>query len=178
VPRPQAKQGANSANSADLPVRSSRVSAEYDNDASPKDSNMSSLSTYLAKNYLTASKSSNSELSNRPKKRQRKDKPSSRGGLIIADDDEDFSLSMPAQETTTTHCQSTHTQGPPNSVAPRAIIGRRSERPHPPTQIKRPQTASLPKQATRPMRDDGWSRARMHPQSWLRRMIRGSARSR
>jgi pre-mRNA-splicing factor CWC26 len=54
---------------------------------------MSSLSSYLAKNYLTASKSSPSDLSTRPKKRRKKDTSSSNTGLIIADDDEDLTLS-------------------------------------------------------------------------------------
>lgn len=55
---------------------------------------MSSLSTYLAKKYLTASGSSVSEISTRPKKRRRKEERSSDTGLmIIADDDEDLSLS-------------------------------------------------------------------------------------
>jgi pre-mRNA-splicing factor CWC26 len=54
---------------------------------------MSSLSTYLAKKYLTASTSSPSDLSTRPKKRRKKDKAPSYTGLTIADDDEDFSLS-------------------------------------------------------------------------------------
>jgi pre-mRNA-splicing factor CWC26 len=56
---------------------------------------MSSLSSYLAKNYLTASNpTASSDLSTRPKKRRKKDKPSSTTitGLIIADD-EDLSLS-------------------------------------------------------------------------------------
>ena len=54
---------------------------------------MSSLSTYLAKNYLTASTTSPSDLSTRPKKRRKKEKPPSNTGLIIADDDEDLTLS-------------------------------------------------------------------------------------
>ena len=54
---------------------------------------MSSLATYLAKRYLTASTSTTSDLSTRPKKRRKKDKPSSSTGLIIADDDKDLGLS-------------------------------------------------------------------------------------
>lgn len=54
---------------------------------------MTSLSDYLAKKYLTASAPSSSELSARPKKRRKKDKPLSDSGLMIADDDEDLSLS-------------------------------------------------------------------------------------
>lgn len=55
---------------------------------------MSSLSTYLAKNYLTASNSSPTDLSPRPRKRRKKDKPSTNStGLIIADDEEDLALS-------------------------------------------------------------------------------------
>ena len=55
---------------------------------------MSSLSTYLAKNYLTASTTSPSDLSSRPKKRRKKDKHAadSNLGLIIADDDESLIL--------------------------------------------------------------------------------------
>ena len=57
---------------------------------------MSSLSSYLAKNYLTASSPSTSDLSTRPKKRRKRDKPpTSTPGLIIADDDEDLSLLKP-----------------------------------------------------------------------------------
>ncbi|ERF69595.1 hypothetical protein EPUS_01925 [Endocarpon pusillum Z07020] len=55
---------------------------------------MSSLSTYLAKNYLTASNSSPTDLSSRPRKRRKKDESSSKNtGLIIADDDQDLALS-------------------------------------------------------------------------------------
>jgi pre-mRNA-splicing factor CWC26 len=63
---------------------------------------MSSLSAYLAKNYLTAS-TTPTDLSDRPKKRRKKDKDkdktssksattSANESLIIADDDEDLSL--------------------------------------------------------------------------------------
>lgn len=59
---------------------------------------MSSLSSYLAKNYLTASSNGRSDPSTRPVKRRRKDKPpTSTSGLIIADDDEDLSLSKPTK---------------------------------------------------------------------------------
>jgi pre-mRNA-splicing factor CWC26 len=61
---------------------------------------MSSLSTYLATNYLTASSTGPpSDLSTRPKKRRKKDKdPSSSNlGLIIADDDENLILSKHPQ---------------------------------------------------------------------------------
>lgn len=55
---------------------------------------MSSLSTYLAKNYLTASNASPTDLSTRPRKRRKKDESSSNNtGLIIADDDQDLALS-------------------------------------------------------------------------------------
>ena len=49
---------------------------------------MSSLSSYLAKNYLTPSNTT-SDISDRPKKRRKKDKHSSElGSLVIADDDD------------------------------------------------------------------------------------------
>lgn len=54
---------------------------------------MPSLSTYLAEHYLTASPSNPTDLSTRPKKRRKRDKPSSNTGLIIADDDADLTLS-------------------------------------------------------------------------------------
>jgi pre-mRNA-splicing factor CWC26 len=62
-------------------------------------SKMSSLSTYLAKNYLTASTRSPSDLSTRPKKRRKKDKHASDSnlGLTIADDDEALILSKHLQ---------------------------------------------------------------------------------
>jgi pre-mRNA-splicing factor CWC26 len=61
---------------------------------------MSSLPTNLAKKYLTASNSAPSDLSTRPKKRRKKDKLSSNtAGLIIADDDEDLTLSKHANTT-------------------------------------------------------------------------------
>ena len=50
---------------------------------------MSSLSSYLAKNYLTPSSNTTSDLSDRPKKRRKKDKHSSEPqSLVIADDDD------------------------------------------------------------------------------------------
>jgi pre-mRNA-splicing factor CWC26 len=61
---------------------------------------MSSLSSYLAKNYLTASSTiPPSDLSTRPKKRRKKDKHASNSnlGLIIADDDENLILSKHLQ---------------------------------------------------------------------------------
>lgn len=64
---------------------------------------MSSLSAYLAKNYLNASNPSSSDLSERPKKRRKKAKSAagaSEQGLVIADDDDDLMLSGSAAATT------------------------------------------------------------------------------
>lgn len=63
---------------------------------------MSALSAYLAKNYLTASAPIPSDLNTRPKKRRKKDPLISNtrntySGLTIADDDEDLALSTHAK---------------------------------------------------------------------------------
>src|ERR1700754_1794135 len=49
---------------------------------------MSALSSYLAKNYLTASTPTHSDPSDRPKKRRKKDSRHNESTLVIADDDD------------------------------------------------------------------------------------------